>query len=101
MKSKRERILNVLNRDLSPWTFEGDEPMAVELIAIAEEMQKGPIVTAADIAAGRLAAGRVDEKVSVEDVRVTCHKCGGVTVFPLLPNQSRRPAPCAHCGVEI
>ena len=39
MKSKRERILEILNRDLSPWEFHGEEPMAVALIAIAEEVQ--------------------------------------------------------------
>jgi hypothetical protein len=56
---------------------------------------------AIDIAAGRLASGYVTTPV-LETVRVTCHKCGGVTVFPVLLDADRpTPAPCLHCGAEI
>ncbi len=34
--SIKSRVLEILNRNLDPWTFEGDEPFAVELIAFVE-----------------------------------------------------------------
>ena len=65
-------------------------------------MSEGPIVRAADIAAHRLAEGKVTRYV-IENVHVRCHICGGITVFPVLKDGGRRPAPapCFHCGAEI
>ena len=66
--------------------------------------QKGSIVVDADRAAGRLALRDRDITLPVMiDVRVSCYKCGGVTVFPVLIRGGIRPtpAPCYHCGVEI
>jgi hypothetical protein len=62
----------------------------------------GEIVRAVEQAQGRLATGDPTE-CHIEDVRVTCHVCGGVTVFPVLKAGGVRPspAPCLHCGAEI
>lgn len=64
-------------------------------------VMKGSLAIAADIAAGRLASGYPTAQV-FEDVRVTCWRCHGVTVFPVLLGPPRpAPASCAHCGVDI
>ncbi len=55
------------------------------------------------VAAGRLASGYPQDVCVVEDVRVQCRECGGVTVLPVLWDGGARPtpAPCAHCGKDI
>jgi hypothetical protein len=61
----------------------------------------GPIVIAAEQAAGRLATGDPTRR-TFDEVRVRCGQCGGVTVFPVAFNRPRpAPAPCAHCGKDI
>lgn len=51
---------------------------------------------------GELATGKPSDPPDVEDVRVRCRRCGGVTVFPCWGNEPRpTPAPCAHCGEVI
>jgi hypothetical protein len=37
----------------------------------------------------------------VEDVRVRCHRCAGVTIFPVSAGQSRREGHCLHCGATV
>lgn len=51
---------------------------------------------------GRLATGDPSRSL-IEDVKVSCRRCGGVTVFPVLKDGGVRPcpAPCLHCGEEI
>jgi hypothetical protein len=61
---------------------------------------KGPIAISADQEAGRLAKGRPDECV-FENVKVTCHSCHGVTVFPVLNGQPRKVGACLHCGEQV
>jgi hypothetical protein len=62
---------------------------------------KGPIVIAADIAAGRLASGVIDRMVTSEEVKVTCRTCGGVTVFAVHVGAPRDEGPCLHCGRSV
>lgn len=63
---------------------------------------KGPIVLAADRERGRLAKGNPTVRL-IENVRVTCRACGGITIFPVLLDGGIRPtpAPCAHCGANV
>jgi hypothetical protein len=60
------------------------------------------ILTALKQVLGRLATGDPTASV-VTQVDVQCHKCGGVTVFPVLKDGGVRrcPAPCRHCGTDI
>jgi len=52
------------------------------------------------VAKGRLALD--PRRITFEDVRVTCRRCGGVTVFSVHFDQPRpTPAPCAHCVADI
>ena len=37
MTDKQQRIVDVLNRNLSPWTFTGEEPFALELFRVIED----------------------------------------------------------------
>ena len=37
--STKDKILDVLNTDLSPWTFDGSEPMCSRLFAVYEEIR--------------------------------------------------------------
>lgn len=68
--------------------------------------ERSPLARAFDrtlaVARGRLASGDPTKSL-IEDVKVTCRKCGDVTVFPVLKDGGVRPtpAPCAHCGAEI
>lgn len=34
----KARVLEILNRNLPPWTFEGEEPFALELIAFVQSV---------------------------------------------------------------
>jgi hypothetical protein len=65
-------------------------------------IRKGPLAIAIDIAAGRLASGDPTEDL-IENVKVSCHACGGVTVFPVFKYGGVRPAPapCSHCGTDV
>lgn len=48
---------------------------------------------------GRLASDAT--RPTFEDVRVTCRRCGGVTVFPVLLNEPRKAGQCFHCGETV
>lgn len=39
MSERSTRLLAILNEDLSPWTFHGNEPMAVRLLALLHELE--------------------------------------------------------------
>jgi hypothetical protein len=36
MKTLKDQILDILNEDLSPWVFDGSEPMAERIVALCE-----------------------------------------------------------------
>jgi hypothetical protein len=38
MSAERDKILQILNEDLSPWTFKGDEPMAARLCEVVDSL---------------------------------------------------------------
>lgn len=67
---------------------------------MSDERPSRELQLAIAVAQGRLASGDPAALV-FEDVRVTCHKCHGVTVFPVLLDRPRRVGTCAHCGVEV
>lgn len=68
---------------------------------MSNSLTDDPLIRALRQFKGELATGYVARRQTFEDVRVTCHKCGGVTVVPVLLDDPRRLVPCAHCGTEI
>lgn len=64
--------------------------------------EQGYIVTELKKERGQLARGHPTDTL-VDNVRVRCRHCGGVTAFPVLKAGGVRPtpAPCAHCGAEV